>query len=272
MKRLGPHWASLRKRVGSARPLLLLLDYDGTLAPIADHPSAAVLPPQTRRLLEELARCPGVRIILISGRMLRDLKQLAGVRGLGYAGNHGLEFEQATDRYVHPAGPASRPLLRELAGRLRTALEEVPGAWVENKRFGLSVHWRAVPSSASRRFHAVVARVIAPYVARQRVRLMPGKRVVEIRPPVRWGKGDLVSWLWRRAAVRSSRLPRPLLIYLGDDRTDESAFRVVNRYRGLSVFVGAPPRATAARWWVSHPREVGALLARLLQTRRNNRS
>lgn len=257
-------WSSIKPRVGSAKALLLLLDYDGTLVPIANHPSRAVLPPKMRRLLERLARQRGVRLVLISGRSLPDLKRMVGLRNLCYVGNHGLELQGGRLRYVHPMAQRSRTVLKRLARKLTAALRQIHGAWVEDKGLTISVHWRLVPRSAYRRFHDTVRQLTMPSVQRRAIQLGRGKRVVEMYPPVQWGKGDIVDWLRQRVVARQPRL-RPLLIYLGDDRTDESGFRAVNRCQGISVFVGARPHATSARWWVKTPQDVHKVLARILE-------
>lgn len=257
--------ARLQRTLASAERLLLCLDYDGTLVPIAPHPSQATLPARTARLLERLSRQPGISVVLISGRALRDLKRLVGLPGLCYVGNHGLELRGDGCRYVNPIARASRSRLNAMARRAQAALASIPGAWVEDKGLTVSLHWRAVPRSAQRAFHAAVARLAAPRVSDGAVRLTRGKRVMDIRPPVAWGKGDALTWLHRRLTADDPS--RALLVYLGDDQTDEDAFRVVNRLGGISVFVGPSRRATAARWRLRDPREVREALARMLQER-----
>jgi len=236
---------------------MLCLDYDGTLVPIAPHPAAATLDEQTRRLLRQLARARGVRVVLISGRSVRDLKRMVGIRDLGYVGNHGLECSAPGLRYVHPEARRSRPRLQRLARELRSALRPIRGAYVEDKGLTVSLHWRRVSASAARRFHRVVAERLRPFVARGAIRVTSGKRVIEIRPPVDWGKGDAVVWFLRHLPARRAR---PLALYAGDDRTDEDAFQAVNRLGGVTVLVGGPARRSAARYRLKDSRAVCAWL------------
>ncbi|MBI3087299.1 MAG: trehalose-phosphatase [Candidatus Omnitrophica bacterium] len=257
-------WAIPTDRAASAAHLMLCLDYDGTLVPIAPHPAAATLDEQTRRLLRQLARARGVQVVLISGRSVRDLKRTVGIRGLGYVGNHGLECSASGPRYVHPAAQRSRPRLQRLARNLRSALRPIRGAWVEDKGLTVSLHWRRVPPSAARRFHRVVAERLRPSVAQGEIRVTSGKHVIEIRPPVSWGKGDAIVRLLRHLPARRAR---PLVLYVGDDRTDEDAFRTVNRLGGLTIAVGKPPRRTAARYRLKDPRDVRAWLETLRRLR-----
>ena len=262
MKLRGFRWSPVRSTAALGRPLLLLLDYDGTLTPIVEHPSRAVLSPATKRLLARLARRPRVRVAIVSGRSLSDVKRLVGLRGLWYVGNHGLEMQAGRRHYVHPSAQRCRPRLARAVSALRTALRDIPGAWVEDKSLTVSVHWRRVPPSSVRRFRRIMAERLAPLRRRKALGVTRGKRVIELRPPIRWGKGDAVRWL-RRCVAR----PQPWLLYLGDDRTDESAFAAVNRLQGVSVLVGAPARASSARWSLRSPREVATLLERILETR-----
>lgn len=266
MRRLSAHWVTITRQIASAKSLLVFLDYDGTVVPIVAHPSLAVLPVTMKRLLNDLNHQSGVSVALISGRALKDLKRMVGVSRLCYVGNHGLELEGKGVRYVHPQAQAYRPFLRRIARALTAALRPVPGAWVEDKGLTVSLHWRAVSPSFHRRFQRIVAQCTLRERQRRQVRLTRGKRVLEIRPPVQWGKGEVVEWLSRRLCPASIRA-RPTMVYVGDDQTDEDAFRVVNQCHGISVFVGQRPRATQARWWVRNPHEVHETLRRILQIR-----
>lgn len=270
MKSLWAAWPFLKRRVVSTGSVLLVLDYDGTLAPIVDHPSRARLPMATKVLLERLVRQPGVRVAIVSGRRLSDLKRLVDVPGLYRVGNHGLELRGPGLRYVNPVARANRPLIRRIANELKMTLRSIPGAWVEEKGLTLSVHWRNVAQTASTRFRRLVARCTAPYLEQGAIRMTRGKRVIEVRPPGDWDKGAGVKRLLGRLAGRSG-LPRTAVICVGDDRTDEDAFVVVNRVGGISVRLGGPAGRTMARYWLKDVGEVRAWLKVLLRTRKLSR-
>lgn len=234
------------------RQLLVLLDYDGTLTPIAARPERATLSAATRAVLQRLSRRPGVQVAVISGRALRDVKRQVRVPRLWYAGNHGLELEAGRVCWVHPGARRRQPLLRQTVQRLRRAVRGISGAWVEDKGVTCSVHWRAVPRAQQRAFHRQVQAVLASVLRRGRLRRAMGKRVVEVRPAVAWDKGAAAAWLHRRAGGPAAAA----LLYVGDDRTDEDAFRAVNRAQGWSVCVGPRGRPTAARYRLRHPAAV----------------
>lgn len=232
----------------------MLLDYDGTLVPIAPTPAKATLPPATRRLLWHLARAPDLRLGLISGRSLSDLKRMVRLPRLIYAGNHGLELQGRGLSFTHPRIRTIRPVMRRLARQLEEALQDVPGAWVERKGATLSVHWRAVSSRpAQRRLHRAVARATLALRLRRQIRLTRGKRVIEIRPAVNWDKGQIIRWLLRRTGGGGAQ---ERLLYFGDDQTDEDAFQAVRQLHGEPIAVGRPKRSTAAAYWLRGPGEL----------------
>jgi len=150
--------------------------------------------------------------------------------------------------------------MARLARGLAEEVLPILGAFVEDKGYSLSVHWRNVRPSAVRRFHRLVYGALESWQARGVARVTLGKRVIEVRPPVAWDKGSAVEWLMRRYGYRAGEL-----VYFGDDRTDEDAFRAVHRWRGVSVCVGSGARVSCARWRLDGPSEVLELLERIAE-------
>jgi trehalose-phosphatase len=249
-------WPRLRGLLPSREELLLLMDYDGTLTPIRPVPGQAVLGEDVRRLLRRI-KARRIRLGFVSGRSLASLRRLVRLPRAIYVGNHGLEIAGPGLAFTHPMARRAVPCLARIGAELRRALRTVRGAIIEAKGLSLSVHWRLVPKARQRIFHRRIREVLAPWEARGAARITTGKRVVEVRPPVAWHKGHAVEWLLRRRSGIST------VMYVGDDRTDEDAFRSVNRCGGISVFVGSDPQGTAARWWLRSPREVARLLQRI---------
>lgn len=241
--------------------LLVLTDYDGTLVPIRRTPAAAHLDRRRRRLLRRVCALRGVRLGIVSGRAIKDLRRLVGLSGLLYIGNHGLEMQGPRGGFVHPVARRSVSTLRRIARQLRQCLR-IRGVLVESKRLSLSVHWRNIRPAHRRAFRDRLTRCLAPWLKRRAVRVTFGKRVVEVRPPTTWNKGSAVERL-----IKAYRIRPGSVIYVGDDRTDEDAFRVVNRYRGLSVCVGGRPGRTIARLRLKSPLEVERLLQNLIAER-----
>lgn len=236
------------------RRVLLCLDYDGTLVPIAARPHLATFDAAGQRLLRALAR--HVPIAVVSGRSLTSLRRLVGVPGLVYVGNHGLEISGPRMRYETPVPSAWR---RDLARLLVSIKRDAPlGSVLEQKGMTASVHYRLVAASDRRQWLPGLRARLRAEAGRGRLRVIRGKAVIELRPPVDWDKGAAVRWVLSRPAL-AGRTP----VYVGDDITDEDAFLAVRR-NGVGVLVGRP-RRSAARYRFSGPADVRALLASWLQ-------
>ncbi|HEX5724932.1 MAG TPA: trehalose-phosphatase [Longimicrobiaceae bacterium] len=255
-----PAWADAWRRTGR---LVLLLDFDGTLAPIVDRPEEAAMPPATRRALERLRALPGVEAAVVSGRGLADVRERAAIPGIAYAGNHGMEIHGPGVERVHPEAAAARPVLAAAARALERVVADVPGAWVEDKVLTLSVHFRLAP----REHVGALTQAVAGTAALLGLRMTTGKEVLEVRPPVDWDKGRAVLFL-----LEQMRPPAGApALYLGDDRTDEDAFRAVRAWgpSGEGVLVADPvPPDTAAASYLRDPAEVGALFDALAEIRK----
>jgi trehalose 6-phosphate phosphatase len=262
MQYLFDAWNRIIQRLKSADHILLLSDYDGTLIPIVDRPELAVLAPETRRLLQILARDRRYTVGIVSGRALIDLKEKIGLDGIIYAGNHGLEIEGFGTNFLEPIAEEIRPFFQILSQVLTTTLRGIRGVLVEDKGLSLSVHYRSVDEAEEDRVRDAFHKVTNPLHITGRIRITRGKKVYEIRPPVDWDKGKAVSWLvakCKEIKVKSSILP----LYLGDDLTDEDAFKVIEVCDGISVFVGPEESKSTARYYLNSPQEVVEFLSML---------
>jgi trehalose 6-phosphate phosphatase len=247
MEHLFSAWPRVAMRLRDARAILLLSDYDGTLTLIVERPELANLPTDTRRLLEALARQWGIRVGIISGRALGNLKNKVGIPGIIYSGNHGLEVEGPGIAFVNPVAEQVRPLLRVVHLVLDRTLSTVKGVFVEDKGLSLSVHHRLADKRRAADVERTVNQVVGASSVAGQTRLSSGKHVWEVRPAVNWNKGRAIRLLMKRygkGGRRSGLVP----IYLGDDKTDEDGFKAVENYGdGLSVFIGEPNVRTLAR-------------------------
>lgn len=233
---------------------MAIFDFDGTLTPIVPTPAAARLAPRARAALARLSRHERAFVAVLSGRRVAEVRALVAVPGIVYGGCHGLEIEGAGVRFRHPRAGAAR--VAPARRRLVAGAASIPGARVEWKRLAVSLHYRGV--APARR---AVVRALAAAVARRApdLAVVPGHRVFEFLPRVGWDKGAAVRWIVRRARP-ALRRGRPLVLYVGDDTTDEAAFAAVGA-RGVTIRVGGGP--TRAGHTVRGVREVHALLRRL---------
>lgn len=249
-----PAWKEAWARSGR---LVLLLDFDGTLAPIVPRPEMAAMPDDTRRALDRLMARPGVEVAVVSGRGMADVRERAAIPGIAYAGNHGMEIHGAGLERVHPEAAAARPALEDAAGEIERGLAGIDGAFVEDKELTLSIHFR---QAADR--EAEVRRVVMDAAdGREGLKVTEGKMVLEVRPRVEWDKGRAVLFLLGEMRPPSGA---PVL-YLGDDTTDEDAFRAVAEWgaSGEGVLVAESPRPTSAHARLHDPSEVAGLFAAL---------
>lgn len=234
-----PQLRAARDRAGA---LLLGLDFDGTLAPIVPRPEDAAMPTEVRLLIESLVQRADTRVAFISGRGLHDLTGRVAIEGAFYAGNHGLEIEGPGVHRMHEQAAAARDDMAALAGRLRTALADIPDAAVEDKGVTLSVHYRQVTADDSA---AAVRRLVRSCTDGMRgLRVTDGKKVVEIRPDVDWHKGRALAFL--RTTIEQRFGPAPA-VFIGDDRTDEDAFRELGDGDWAIIVGDPPPPDTCAR-------------------------
>ncbi len=238
--------------------LAVFLDYDGTLTPIVADPEQAMLPPGTRALLEDLSRDCVVGVI--SGRDLDDLRGRVGLDSLWYAGSHGFDLAGPNGwREEIGAGREAVPLLDAAELELRDALAAIAGAAVERKRFSIAVHYRnAAPRDAA----SVEAAVDAALSGRSGLRKAFGKKVFELRPSADWDKGRALLRLLERMNLEG---PDCVVLFAGDDVTDEDAFRVLRERRlGVGVLIGEgghPDSWASAR--LEDPDDLSRFLKRL---------
>ncbi len=232
------------------RKVLLLLDFDGTLAALARRSAAARLTGEIRGLLVALQALPHVGVAVLSGRSLRDLRSRVDLPALYYGGNHGLEIAGPGISFLHAGALARRSIVQMLAARLETDLGPVPGADLENKGLTLSVHYRRVAPASRLSLRRIRARVRAD-ASGLPVRWGAGRHVWDLLPRVTWHKGAAALHLMRH-------LGGPFPIALGDDTSDEDVFTAL-KGRGLSIRVGRQ-RSSRADYYLRGQEQVARFL------------
>src|SRR4030042_977450 len=259
MKHLFKDWESIQARIQQAQNLFLFLDYDGTLTPIVSRPELAPCPSEVKRHLEKLRDLPGVYLAIISGRSLEDVCEKVGVSGIVYVGNHGLEIENPAGRHKKTLVSSRKRELKRITQNLQNSLKKIPGILFEDKGPILSVHYRNVPQKFFTQVPQVVEAELQQW--RDRWKMASGKMVLEIRPNINFNKGKAVKEILK--TFPSLEL---LPIYLGDDQTDEDAFRVL-KGQGISVFIGPGSLPSAADFFLRNPKEVQEFLFRCQEVR-----
>ena len=257
-------WDIIYRKIKASKHRLLLCDYDGTLTDIVDIPEMAILTDDTRRLLTGLIRKPGLMVGIISGRSLPDIKERVNVSGVIYAGNHGFEIEGPGIQFIHPLTEEIRSILRMMGAVLERTVGKIGGVLVENKGMTLSVHYRLVEECQVPQVNSIFENTVATARKLRKIRTTYGKKVHEIRPAIDWHKGKAVELIVNKYAL-ASRKKRSLPIYLGDDLTDEDAFKSINTLGGISILIGDAKQASAADYYLNSTSEVHSFLAELLK-------
>lgn len=225
-----------RRPAGTA--FVLLLDFDGTLAEFNPDPAAPELTPERHEVLMRIAEHPAVSLGIVSGRRLDDLRRRTRLPDHVYhAGLHGLEIQINGSRTTHPDLSCASERLDGLAGCLRRLLDEFPAAYIEDKGASVAVHARRMPADMHARVFARADVCAVPWIAKNYVRRLEGNAVVEFLPNIDGHKGDATKWI---IADVEAKLQRSAWVaYIGDDITDEDAFRAITM--GIGVLVGLRP-------------------------------
>ncbi|XP_064954008.1 probable trehalose-phosphate phosphatase 6 isoform X1 [Musa acuminata AAA Group] len=242
------------------KQIVVFLDYDGTLSPIVDDPDRAFISNAMKETVRDVAR--HFPTAIVSGRRRDKVFSFVRLRELYYAGSHGMDIKGPTKRTKHTKAktkavlfqPATEflPMIDEVYKALMEKTKLIQGSRVENNIFTLSVHFRCVDEKIWSSLAELVRSVLKDY---PKLRLTMGRKVLEIRPSIKWDKGKALEFMLESLGLADSGDVFP--VYIGDDRTDEDAFKVLHgRRQGLGILVSEVIRETSARCSLRQPAEV----------------
>jgi len=230
-----------------------LLDYDGTLTPIIRDPQKAILSPKHREVIASLIGKEKTFVCIISGRAIEQLRGFIRLEGLVLAGNHGMEIVGPDISYTNDGALRAKALVREIVDLLKRRLGDFDGVLVEDKGLTVSVHYRMLPPKHHPSLKRFFCREMEGFLKSNAILITRGKRVLEVRPNVVWNKGSAVEWILGSVANYLQE-ERPYPIYMGDDETDEDAFRVL-KDRGLTVLVSPRKKRSQAAYFIKNVEE-----------------
>ena len=247
----------------------IFLDYDGTLTPIVNDPDAAFMTQHMREAVKSVASVFPTAII--SGRGREKVEQFVQLKELYYAGSHGMDIAPPSDTGIDKETAANissfqpaaefEHLMKQVGIQLQNAVRDIPGASMEDNKFCVSVHFRNCSVDDYDRVVSVVEKVVMQY---PNLRITRGRKVLEIRPQIDWNKGSALLHLLDMLGLKDHG-DDVFCLYIGDDRTDEDAFKVLKETcLGGGILVSSKVKDTAGRWTLRDPFEVAMFLQRLV--------
>ncbi len=253
----------IRKRIKEAESIHLFLDYDGTLTPFTDNPKETYPSKKMVHILKSLVSSPKVRVAIISGRQLSELRELLNLEEVTYAGTHGLQIEYPTgEKFVWDKAEDNRPILKQLKKKMGETFKDLDGVFLEDKEFTVGLHYRGFngdPQIVVGKFKKLVEEHL------DGLELLCGDKILEVRPKG-WHKGRAVELIKKNFIKGSPEGSIAIPIYIGDDRTDEDAFRDLKERQGVTILVlneKARAKTTQAKYYCLDPREVLVFLGQI---------
>ncbi|XP_061357785.1 probable trehalose-phosphate phosphatase F [Gastrolobium bilobum] len=264
------------------KKIAMFLDYDGTLSPIVDDPDCAFMSEAMRATVKSVASYFPTAII--SGRCRDKVFDLVKLTELYYAGSHGMDIigpfcQSPSNNYPNctnstdPKGkgitlfqPAREflPMIDEVFRTLVEITKDIKGAKIENHKFCVSVHYRNVEENNWTTIGQRVHDILKNY---PRLRSTHGRKVLEVRPVIDWNKGKAVEFLLESLGLNDWDDVLP--IYIGDDKTDEDAFKVLRESsRGCGILVSSVKKESNAFYSLRDPTEVMQFLQLLVNWKR----
>lgn len=241
------HIEDIKRRI-DGRILFLVLDYDGTLAPMADTPQEGGISESMRQTVRRAAE--KMTAVVISGHPVEDVRQRMRLPGIFYAGSHGFEIidplEQAT---VHEKAKKLRKPIDQVHAKISQRLKGVKGVFVEHAKYTISVHYRLAAEQGASEIRAAVEEVLKEY---PQLEMLDGNKALEIRPKVEWGKGWAVSWILDYLDFDPST---NFLVTIGNDTTDEDMLGIPEG-AGFGVLVSDHPRSSQAAYVLRNTEDV----------------
>ncbi|MCD7465701.1 hypothetical protein HAX54_001781 [Datura stramonium] len=260
------------KSIAKEKKIVIFLDYDGTLSDIVPNPEEAFMTDKMKMVLREVAnRFPTA---IISGRKRETVQGFVQLNNVYYAGSHGLDIEapfdsskdkdpnNEMDNKVGLYQPAKEflPEKDKVLNLLSERTKYIKGVNIEDNKFCISVHYRHVHTKDLGTLENVISVILKEY---QNFRVSTGKKVFEVRPNIVWNKGHALEYFLENLGFGNSDDVLP--IYIGDDQTDEDAFKVLRkRGQGFPIVVSADPKDTNALYSLREPKEVMEFLLGLV--------
>lgn len=243
------------KKLIKNKRVVFFLDYDGTLSPIADRPEHAFLPDETKKTLECISK--KFTVSIVSGRDLVDVRRCVGIDGLYYAGSHGYDIAGPYRNFQISEAERFINTINLAEVELQERLNSIEGVILERKKFGVAIHYRLVAEVNLNSVSKIVEDVHSKHLE---LRKTSGKKVFELQPKIDWHKGKALLWLLECLGLDQEDV---IPFYIGDDVTDEDAFKVIAE-KGIGISVQENMKPTFAKYTLKNPKAVQIFLEKFM--------
>lgn len=241
----------IQGKIERGKPLWFFLDYDGTLADFAPTPDIVEPDSQLIHILGQLAHQPNLRLTLISGRMLSQIRTLVPLDDIYLAGTYGVEIQLPSGEVIQRVSLGTiRPALQRVKAGWTILVQELDGFFIEDKNWAVAMHARFAERGEAESVLDQARSIARRETQRVDLQIQGGDRFLEIGPRLAH-KGETVAWM-----LDNFPLPEALLVYLGDDDKDEQAFTVIHASGGVCVLVGPRLENTQADYHLDDPTQV----------------
>jgi trehalose-phosphatase len=246
------HLTIIYDRINKADKINLFLDYDGTLVYFKNRPKDVITSNKVKNVLHNLSQNPKFNIFIISGRTLHEIKQLINIKGLSFAALHGLQIELSSGKsFFWKEAENLRPSLDILKEILLYKFKDEKGLFIEDKEFTLAFHYRLLSKEKAKDVIENFSNIFKKINTNNMLEVIYGAKVIEARPKG-WHKGKAVELILKNISENKNFLP----IYIGDDITDEDAFKQLGK-KGITIYVTNDSKSpTAAQYYLKDPDEV----------------
>jgi len=240
-------------KIKSHEKVLLCMDHDGTIAEVITTLIASRITKSMRNTLHSLSQNTRIHLAIISGRTIDNLREVVNIKSdnIFYAGNHGFEIEGAGINYTFNDKDALEKI-RVITEEMDKKFSNVDGLVFEKKIFTTSFIWSAVTPEKQESIRNEILEALQKY---KDIRIVEGKKLFNIRPDVNINKGIAINIIGNHFYKNGWR-KHITVIYIGDDNSDEDAFKILED-KDIGIVVNEiPPEDTNAGYYLKSVKEV----------------